>query len=560
MKFGMYTEIRDEKVVYMDAVTYDVNRMPAGFEDESAWVASGRNQPTVRLTSPTDGSRHTTTGQQPGGGSTSSSSVAIKLQAVAEDPGGAKLGTAGSIDVVRFYARDCLIGEVRTPPYELYWSPAVVGDFVLRANATDADGNVAVAEPVTIRVGNIPPSVRLTSPTTHANIASGASTKLRATATDDDGGGGAVTSVAFYAVRKGSSSSEHIGFGTVSSSEGSSVYELTWTPPLGPGGGKTAYSIYAVATDDGGANATSAYVGVTIGATISTHVVTPSEDATIMTRARDRDDNANYGGVEIFGRAPDSSTGEDQLIAGIWKVDLSGVVVSGVAEIRDAKLRLYADRIDGEGSVVGGNFSVWTTTGAKTWEETSVTFNNGPKRNRKLSVTKVTAKNTYVDFDVTSDVDATLKAGGDLSAVTYWVQAEDIVSERLVVQSIRSSNAHRPIFELTRSDVSTPTTKASTSKPPPCSSFVAAPAGTKKPPSSSGGSALAASPPSPPPPRVLTTGGNYTIPADSSSPRTERYGRLFSLLLAIFVVVACDGNYSVTRHSSLFARGEVSDG
>ena len=452
VKFGMYTEIRDEKVVYMDAVTYDVNRLPSGFSSLEEWGTSGKRKPTCSLLAPINGSTHT-------------SGEAISLRATAEDPGGELLNTPGSISKVSFVARDddCLLGEVSSPPYDLEWTPAVDGEYSIRVIAVDADGNSAVTPRVTIQIGNVLPTVSLVSPAKFADVPASSTVTVRATADDPDG---TVARVSFFVLRDGESSAVLVGSANAATSSGGNTYEIIWNTPSAPG----AYSAYAVATDQSGGSKTSEYAGVTVGAVVTSVNIEPTDDATIRTRATERNDNGNYGGVELFGRAPDSN-GDDQYIAGIWKIDLSSLTSAGAAEVQSAKLRLYATDVDGEDSRIGGRFSVWSTTGAESWSEDTVTYNTGPTRVAKVSSTDVDAKDQYWDFDVTADLDAKLKNGADLSSVTYWVQPDELEAERLVVYSIRSSNPHRPQFAVTYADIAIPSASAPAPSTPTCSAL-----------------------------------------------------------------------------------------
>ena len=479
VKFGMYTEIRDEKTVYMDAVTYNVNRLPTGFSSLEEWGTSGKRKPTCSLLAPADGSTH-------------SSGAAISLRATAEDPGGELLDTPGNISKVSFFARDddCLLGEVRSPPYEYEWTPAFDGEYSVRAIAVDADGNTAVTPRVKIQSGNKSPTVSLVLPTKYADVRTSSTETLRASANDPDG---TIAAVSFFVLLKDGSSASLVGTATVPMSPGGNIYEVIWNTPSASG----AYSVYAVASDNGGDSTMSQYTGVTVGAVVTSTVMEPTHDATIKTRMSERDDNANYGQVELFGRAPDSN-GDDQFIAGIWKIVLSSMTSASAAEVQSAKLRLYATDVAGEDSRTGGRFSVWSTTGAESWEEGSVTYNNGPSRGVKVSATEVDSANQYWDFDVTADLDAKLKAGVDLSSVTYWVQPDELETERLIVYSIRSTNPSRPQLAVTYADIAIPSAVAPTPATLTCSELTKSPGPAAPLPSGVGGG-------SPSPPNVPAT-------------------------------------------------------
>ena len=52
LKFGMYTEIRSERVIYFDAVSMTSGRLPTGFTTEQEWVDEHLHLPTATLAAP----------------------------------------------------------------------------------------------------------------------------------------------------------------------------------------------------------------------------------------------------------------------------------------------------------------------------------------------------------------------------------------------------------------------------------------------------------------------------------------------------------------------------
>ena len=93
--------------------------------------AKGNKPPTVKFTSPKDGSK------LPG-------SQAVKLSAKASDP-------EKSLAAVEFYSGNTLIGKVKTAPYSFNWD-APEGCYKLTARAVDVDGYVC-ADTVSIETG-----------------------------------------------------------------------------------------------------------------------------------------------------------------------------------------------------------------------------------------------------------------------------------------------------------------------------------------------------------------------------------------------------------------------
>jgi hypothetical protein len=74
----------------------------------------------------------------------------------------------------------------------------------------------------------------------------------------------------------------------------------------------------------------------------------------------------------------------------------------------------------------GARFAIWSTKGSQNWTEGTVTWNNGPRRDQKISTTNVTSDGRYWDFNIMAWLDFELKAtdGGLrlVSPITLWVQ------------------------------------------------------------------------------------------------------------------------------------------
>src|SRR6185369_7979331 len=148
---------------------------------------------------------------------------------------------------VAFYAGSTLLGTDTTSPYQYTWSNVPAGTYSLTAVATDNSGASTMSSAVTVTVNppaNNPPAVSLTSPAQGSTYTQPATIALAATASDSDG---SVAQVAFYA------GSTLLGTGTTS------PYQFTWSNVTAG-----TYSLTAVATDNGGAQATSSAVTVTV--------------------------------------------------------------------------------------------------------------------------------------------------------------------------------------------------------------------------------------------------------------------------------------------------------
>ena len=96
-------------------------------------LAYAQSSPTIKLVRPTDNNRVFSRGTN------------VTLEAETDvDP--------ELVRKVEFYNRSRLLGAVTNPPYTLIISNVAVGNFVLSAKVTDADGKTSASAPVQIRV------------------------------------------------------------------------------------------------------------------------------------------------------------------------------------------------------------------------------------------------------------------------------------------------------------------------------------------------------------------------------------------------------------------------
>lgn len=190
-----------------------------------AITVAANQPPAVSLTSPSAGAAFV-------------SPAEIMLTASASD-------ADGTVVKVDFYQGTTLIGTATAAPYGLTWNDAPAGSYMLTAKATDDHGAVttSAAVPVTVADNQLP-AVTLTSPTAGASFISPAQITLTASASDVDG---VVSKVEFY------NGSTLIGTATTA------PYTVSWND-VGPG----AYSLTAKVTDDRGAEAVSAVIGITV--------------------------------------------------------------------------------------------------------------------------------------------------------------------------------------------------------------------------------------------------------------------------------------------------------
>lgn len=184
--------------------------------------------PSISLTSPTPG------------GATYSSPASIPLSAAATD-------TDGTIAKVEFYAGATLVATDTSSPYSHNWTGVTVGNYGVRAVATDNAGASTSSDTVTVTVtapGNVAPLVSMTSPSQGANILLPLTVTLSANASDPDG---SIQKVQFYV------GSLLVGTDTTK------PYSMVWPAILG------AHSVSAAATDNKGAVTVSAWRDFTVG-------------------------------------------------------------------------------------------------------------------------------------------------------------------------------------------------------------------------------------------------------------------------------------------------------
>jgi uncharacterized protein YjbI with pentapeptide repeats len=177
----------------------------------------------------------------PASNSTVSKGGTVNISADAAD-------SDGVVIRVQFYAGATLLNTDPTFPYSFDWITTVAGTYAVTAQAHDNDGAITTSQPVTVNVlpapGNVPPTVKITSPKSNATVYRVLGTTIKVDAGDSDG---SVTKVEFYA---GS---------TLLGSDTSAPYNFSWRPSST--GNQT---LTAKAFDDDGAVTTSASVNVRV--------------------------------------------------------------------------------------------------------------------------------------------------------------------------------------------------------------------------------------------------------------------------------------------------------
>jgi hypothetical protein len=228
-------------------------------------ITDGTNAPpVVTWLRPTNGSRFVA-------GST------ILLQARATD-------SDGVVNFVEFFANGTRLGQVtsNTNLYNFVWSNAPAGTFQLHAEAVDSAGMRGISGSVQIVVAssNSPPVVTLTSPTNGATFRARQPIILRATASDPDG---TVSFVDFFA------NTTRVARAFSSTGTFTSIWS---NAPAG------THQIRAVATDNQGAQASSATASITVFSnrppTAIAQSVTVQEDSSVAITLSGTDPDGDF--------------------------------------------------------------------------------------------------------------------------------------------------------------------------------------------------------------------------------------------------------------------------
>jgi hypothetical protein len=183
--------------------------------------------PTVSLSAPADGSQFAL-------------GTTITVSANAGD-------SDGSVVDVDFTANGQNIGDARSAPFAIGWTPTQQGTYTLQARATDNRGGMtpSATRSVQILPPNTPPTVTLTQPADGSSVASGSIVGIAANASDSDPGG-TVAKVEFFV------DGQKIG------EDASAPYAFAWTATSGN------HTLTARATDNLGATTDSAPVGIIV--------------------------------------------------------------------------------------------------------------------------------------------------------------------------------------------------------------------------------------------------------------------------------------------------------
>ena len=393
VKFGMYTEFRDERVLLVDAVRIADSLNGKTVEQ---WSQDQAHLPSVAITEPSNGAQIDV-------------GDSVLIEASASDPAGRQYGSEGEVSSVSFYADDVLLGTVSEAPFELQWTPETEGEKSLSAKVTDADGNTQDSAITTLYVGNRVPTVTLTSHTNYDALDLGQPVQIQAEASDVDG---SISRIDFYV------NADLIG------TDSSAPYSVDWTPES-----KGEYLITARAFDnESGLNTDS--VAVTAGAVSSEVSVTAVRDVAI--KSHKPDEVNNYSKIEILSR--------DYTIAGLFGFDIDNYAAD--FGINEATLTLTSARLDGDMQL-----SIFSADGD--WDETA-TWNTAPtKSDSRLAFKDLTSTGEYA-FDVL----AAVRSAGDngVSTLSFWAEDTSRSQNTLEIYS-RTRSEGPPRLDLSLTDI-----------------------------------------------------------------------------------------------------------
>ena len=169
----------------------------------------------------------------------------------------------GTVTKVDFLNGTTIVGTVTTPPYQVTLSNLAKGTYAITARATSNRGPAGSAfETITVIGPNVPPTVNITSPAAGATFNAPATIPIAVSATDSDG---TVTLVGIFAN------------GTLLSASSVAPFGFTWSN-VGAG----SYALTASATDDRGAQTTSAPVSITVNNPPTATLTSPLQGASFL--------------------------------------------------------------------------------------------------------------------------------------------------------------------------------------------------------------------------------------------------------------------------------------
>ena len=368
LKFGMYTEIHDERVIYWDAI--DISDHIS--TDFATWASLGEHRPTLSLNEDLDGQQFESSGT-------------LLISGNAADPAGEQLGTQGGIQTIELFLDDTSLAISSEAQFSFSGLNLSPGSNDLRLLATDTDGNT-VEESFSVWIGNRPSEVSIdVNEYMLSAVELGDFVALSATASDPDG---QVVSVEYLI------DGQLVGSGQEASP---GQYVLSWTPAE-----NGAYSIQARATDNEGGTTLSASKAILVGVSTTSNTVRATQDVTIE---MDTELTGNWSETEVYG-----STSSPKIA--LVEFDLSSI--SDARYIESATFQPYVTQIRNG----AGSFSIYQV-GTKAWSQDSVNWQTRPEKGQLLDTITISAEG-FVDFDVTEALRDALAAGN--SKVSLWIE------------------------------------------------------------------------------------------------------------------------------------------
>jgi hypothetical protein len=204
-------------------------------------VAAVGTPPTVTLTAPVGGD---TVGLNQG--------VTLSAQASASSAGSFIPTTAPG--GVIFLVDGEPVATDLTAPYAASWTPTILRSYVIRAQAIDDKGNIALSAPLTVTAAQALPAVALTSPFNNATLVTGSAVTFSANASAP--AGATVTRVDFLV--------NNTEVATVSTAPYSAIAALTLSGPA---------TVAARVTDSNGSVVTTSPINVTFAASTTAPTV-----------------------------------------------------------------------------------------------------------------------------------------------------------------------------------------------------------------------------------------------------------------------------------------------
>ena len=398
LKFGMYTEIHDERIIYWDAIDI-ADHLENDFD---TWLSSGDNLPSLTVSGISDNQQFTSSDQ-------------LSISGNAIDTAGNQLGSSGGIQSVDLFLGDTKIQSTTDSNFSFSNLNLSNGEHNLRLIATDTDGNTA-EKSYTIWIGNRPAEVSIeASDFFLGSFSTDSDVALTTTAADPDG---SIVTVEFLA------NGQLI---ETASQDNGNQYSLNWRPSQAG-----TYSIQARATDNQGAVTLSDSIAALVGTSITDTTLTATQDVTIT---QNSSTTGNYSNTEIYG-----STSAPKIA--LVEFDLSHI--SSAKYIESAAFKPYVTKLQN----APGTFSIYAA-GTENWSQTSADWLDKPSKGKLLDTITISSTNQYASFDVTEALQDAVDAGQ--TKITLWIEDSEQEQQRFDFASENNTSINKPAQLVTSS-------------------------------------------------------------------------------------------------------------